>query len=808
MLLDGWTGDVRFGCRMLVTRPGFTLLVVLTLALGFGAGSAVFAIADAVLIRALPYREPGRLAFLWQTLPSQNVYELEATPADYVAWKALKSFSTLAMVFTESVTLTGSTEAERVRGARVTASAFPLLGLRPQIGRPFDSTEDDGGATPVAILSDGLWRRRYGATPDIVGQTIAVNGTSHTIVGVMAPNVVLPGPLAAFSDLWLPSRLTLAERENAISHNYTVVGRLADGVSIQAAESEIAAFASRLSVQQPDTHTALGARIVSIADDTIKGIKPTLIVLVGGVVLLLLITCANVSTLLMVHTAGRQHDTAIRIALGASRGRLAMLSVAQTMLLALAGGAAGLILGQWLLTAVMPTIGASLPPSAIAHVDARTVGVTTAVALLFGGALGLVAGRPSSSEKLRDALRSGSRTFSAPDVTRARDLLVIMQVAFAMMLLAASGLMIHSVVRLSKVSLGFSPDRVLTFRLSLDGDRYREGESRSALVADLMRRFDGAAGIERAGATSRLPLGGARGANGVEIEGQPARRGELRIVDQRHVTADYFGTMGIRLLRGRGLTSTDDALAEPVVVINHTMAERFWPGANPLDHRVRLGVGFDSGQWFRIVGVVDDVRHVALTRPAVAEMYRPYAQAPATDLVVVLKSRSSFTAAAATARSTVQALDADLPLYDVRTMDDRVGGSFAQLRATVLLLGITAALAATLAAIAIYGSIWYSVTQRIPEIGLRVALGAPPASIWGRVLRHAYRLTATGGAVGVAGTAATSSVMRSLLFDTSATDAVTYASVVAMLVVLTAAASIVPARRAMRIDPIIALKTE
>jgi putative ABC transport system permease protein len=809
MPIDRMWGAVRSAVRAAAARPGFSLIVVLTLALGFGAGSAVFAIADAVLLRPLPYHDPGRLVFVWQTLRQQNVFELEATPAGFVTWKnRLKSMSDLAMIAADSVTLTGGDNAERVGAARVTASTFPLLGIAPREGRAFTPAEDDAAAAPVAIVSDGLWRRRFGADPRIVGTIVRVNGTPHTVVGIMPVGARLPGPRASSSDLWLPARLAPAEWANEISHNYTVLGRLADGVTLDAAAREVDALASALTAEEPKTHTGLGARVVSIAEDTVKEIRPTLLVLAGGVVLLILITCANASTLFLVHASSRRQETAVRTALGASRGRLVEQATVHALVLTMAGSAAGLMLGRAILAYVLPTIGDSLPPSAIAQIDGRTTAITVGLALAIGAVLGGLGGLAIPADRLADSLRSGARTSAAPHVARARSALVVVQVAFAVMLLGSAGLMIRSIARLARVTPGFSAERVLTFRLALEGTAYASEPQRAAFVTLLAERLSAASGVERVGITSHLPLAGSRGANGFEIDGRPPTRGEVRIADQRHVTPGYFQAMGIRVLRGRAFTAVDAAATEPVVMINRTMAARFWPADDPLNQRIRVGAGFDSGRWFRIVGIVDDVHHVSMSRPPVTEMYRPYAQAAVPNLTIVLKTRGAPAVAAPIARAVVQSIDRDLPLYDVRTMEERIARSFAQLRAAMLLLAITAALAAMLAGVAIYGSIWYSVSQRIPEIGLRFALGASPTGECARIVGRAFRLSAIGAAAGVGGAVASASLLRALLFETPATDPGTYTLVVALVVGLTALASFIPARRAMRIDPLVALRSE
>jgi putative ABC transport system permease protein len=809
MHLESSLGDLRSAWRNALRRPGFTGLVVITLALGIGVNSAVFALLDAVLLRALPYRDPSRLVFVWQTLPEHNVFELEATPFDYDAWRAIRSFSAVGLVATGAFTLTGDDNPERVRGARVTAPVMPLLGIAPHIGRPFTAAEDADGEPPVVILSDGLWRRRYGADSAILGRVIQVNNSPRTVIGVMPRGASLPGPLAGDDEVWLSASLSAAERTNAISHNYTVVARLAGGATIASASAELGTFAARMAAEHPDSHRAIGARLVPFDEQTVRALKPTLLVIAGGVALLLLVACANAATLLLARAANRRHEIAVRAALGATDARLLSLAVAESFVFAVLGGLAGLVLGYWALRLLLPLFGASLPPSVSIELDARaalfTCGLAAALGVVFGAVV--ATHRPG---RLADALKSSARTTTAGgSVTRTRTLLVVAQVTLAVVLLSSAGLMLTSVAKLSRVSPGFDADRVLTFRLAMTGSNYNPASTRVAFVSDLLQRLTSAPGVRGAAVISSIPFGGSRGANGVEIEGRPRSPGDVGIiVDQRHVSPGYFQTMQIRLVKGRGFTASDDSRAERVTVINRTMADQYWPGESPIDHRVRLSAGFDSGVWFRIVGVVDDVRHISLSRGPVPEMYHPYAQAAVGTFSVVVRTTGEPSAIAPLARAAVIAIDPNLPIYDVRTMADRIAASFAQTRGTMLLLLVTAALAAALAGVAIYGSIWYSVTQRIPEIGIRLALGATRASVCGAVVGRAVWLTAAGAAIGTLASVAAGPLIRGLLFDTRTTDPLTYAMVIATVVVLTLGASIAPARRAMRVDPMIALRNE
>jgi putative ABC transport system permease protein len=798
--------DLRFAWRNAARRPGFTLLVALTLALGLGVNGAMFALVDAVLLRPLPYREPARLAFVWQTLPEHNVFELEPTPLDYNAWHGVTGFSQLALIRRDAFTLDGDASTpERVRGSRVSASLLPLLGVTPQLGRGFTPAEDTDAAAPVVVLSDGLWRRRYGADASILGRPVLIDAVPHTVVGIMPQGASLPGPLAGDDVVWLPLRLTGAQRDNGISHNYTILARLADGVSVARAAAELEAFAARFAADHPDTHRAIGARLVPVAEQTVRAIRPALLVIAGGVALLLLVAGANAATLLMARAASRHHETAVRAALGASRARLLSQAIVESLLYAALGGIAGLVLGRWSLRALLPLFAASLPPANV-DIDGRTALFTVAITLALGIVFGCVVAlqRP---RQLSDALSSSARTIAGGG-GRSRTVLVVAQVALAVVLLSAAGLMLTSVRKLSRIDPGFRADHVLTFKLALTGSTYGSSESRVAFASLLVQRLTSTAGVRDAALTSQIPFGGTRGANGIDIEGRPRARAEPSIIiDQRHITPAYFQTMGVSVVKGRGFTGADDSRAERVTVINRTMADRYWPNANPIDKRLRLTAGFDSDAWFRIVGVVDDVRHVSLTRGGVPEMYRPYAQAAVPTFTVVVRTVGDPSALAAAARAGVLALDPRLPIYDVRSMDDRIAASFAQTRGTMLLLLATATLAVALAAVAIYGSIWYSVMQRLPEIGLRLALGASRSMVFRGVVGRAASLAAVGAAIGAAGAMAGGRVLRGLLFETQTTDPPTYGIVVAGVLALAAAASIVPAIRAMRVDPLAALRS-
>ncbi len=804
MPFDLMLHDLVLAGRNAIRRPGFTVLVVLTLALGIGVNSAVFALLDGVLLRPLPYRDPSRIVFLWQTFLSQDVLELEPTAFDYDAWHALRSISELAMVRADTFTLTGDDNPERVRGSRMTASLMPLLGIAPRLGRGFTAAEDLDGTQAVAILSDGLWRRRFGSDQGVVGRSIQIDGQPRTIVGVMPRGASLPGPLAGDDDLWMPARLSQADRLTEAYHSQKILGRLAPGVTLEQAAAELDTVAARMAVERP-SHRQLGGRVVPVGEQTVRQIKPALLLIAGSVGLLLLVASANASTLLLARASNRRHELAVRSALGATRGRLLSLAVAESLVLASLGGLTGLFIGGWALRAALPQFAGSLPSAIPIDIDARVAIFTAAVSAILGVLFGLVVAAHRPDGRLVDRLKASSRTISGSS-GRGRNALVMTQVALAVVLLTAAGLMMSSVVKLSRVRPGFDADHLLTFKIALSGANYNAAPVRVAFVADLLARLSTMPGVTRVGLSSIIPFGGQRGANGFEIEGRPPTPGHTLIADQRHVSASYFKSMNMPLVQGRGFQATDNASSEPVVIINRALAKRYWPDESPIDHRLRTSAGFDSGSWFRIVGVVEDVRHVSLSRDPVTEMYRPIEQTAMPIFTLVVRTDREPTALAQAARATVQSIDPNLPIYDVRTMEERIAGSFAQTRGTMLLLLVTAALAAALSGVAIYGSIWYAVSQRLPEIGIRLALGASRASIFRDVLRRALVLTASGAVIGVAGTVAGGSLIASLLFETRVSDPLTLAVVVAATMTLAVVAGMVPARRAMSVDPMIVLR--
>jgi len=803
-----WT-DLKYACRNVVARPAFTAIVVMTLALGLGVNAAVFALVDAVLLRPLPFRNPSSLAFVWHTLPRlSSTSTFEATPFDYDAWRSLRSFSEFGMLQYGSFNLTGNgDEPERVRGSRSTASLMPMLGIQPVIGRAFTADEDGDGSAPVAILADSLWRRRYGADPSIVGRTIDVDDVPRTVVGILPRGARLPGSSTDDFELWLPMRMSAAERANETSHNYTMIGRLSDNVTSAQASAELETLAARLAAERP-SHSNIGVRLVSIHEQTVRFIRPALTVAAVSVALLLLVATANTSTLLIARASNRRRELAVRVALGATRGRLLSLSIWESVVFSCLGGVVGLALGSWTLRALIPLFAASLPRVITIGVDARAAVFILALSLVIGVVFGVIAAyRPGA--RVADSLAGSTRTIGTASAARSRAALVVAQVALAVVLLSGAGLLLNSVARLAHVNPGFDPRGVLTFRISLGGQRYQAPASRVNAVKDLLSRLSGSRGVQMASVISAVPFGGLRNANGVEIEGRMRVAGEPPvIIDQRYISPTYFQTLRIPLLQGRVFSDADDSGAERVTIINRAMARQYFGDASPIDRRVKTSVGADSDIWFRVVGVVDDVRHLSLDRDPVPEMYHPVAQTAYPTLTAIVRTTGDPASLAPVAREAMQAVDPNLPFYEVLTMDQRIASSFAQTRATMLVLLVTAALAAALAAVAIYGSIWYAVVQRTREIGIRMALGASRSTIFRGIVGGALGLAAAGAALGAVLAMTGGSLLRTMLFDTRTTDAGTYVVVTAGVLAVAVAASLVPARRATRVDPMTALRQE
>jgi predicted permease len=798
--------DVRFGVRMLIKSPGFTIVAVIALALGIGANSAIFSVVNTVLLRPLPYKEPERLVMVWEDASKHGAPRDTPAVANYIDWRNQNQvFEGMAAMADQSFNLTGEGEPERIDGRRVSANLFNLLGVEPQLGRAFLTEEDQPGANRVVILSHGLWQRRFGSDVNIAGKPLTLNGESYTVAGVMPAYFQFPSREV---ELWVPIAFSSQEAANRGRHYLQVVARMKPGVTLQKAQAEMNTIAARLQQQYPDSNTGLGATVTSLHEHVAGDIKPALLVLLGAVGFVLLIACANVANLLLARSAVRQKEIALRAALGASRLRLVRQFLTESILLAAGGGLLGLLLSLWGVNILKTFIPQNISQAKAITIDGKVLAFTLLVSLLTGVIFGLAPALQASKFNLNETLKEGGRDSAAGSRSnRIRGLLVIAEVAVSLILLIGAGLLINSFMRLRNVDPGFRADNLLTMQVVLPALKYPDMARRAAFYTELVRRVEALPGVKSAAVTTNLPLYRQGNSIGISIEGRPDPvPGQELIAVTRVISPHYFRTMGIRLLQGREFGEQDRTGAPPVAVISETMARRFWPGEDPVGKRIRSA---PTAPWITIIGIVNDVRQFELNADPKPQMYLSYEQAglfAPRDLVV--STDVEPLSLAATVRKTVWEIDKDQPVSNIRTMDDILSESIGRQRFSVLLLGIFAALAMILAAVGLYGVMSYSVAQRTREIGIRMALGAQRRDVLKMVIGQGLKLVLIGVLIGLVAAFILTRVMTSLLFGVSATDPTTFITISLVLVSVAVLASYIPARRATRVDPMIALRYE
>jgi putative ABC transport system permease protein len=803
--------DVRYGARMLVRQPGFTLAAVIVIALGIGANTAIFSVANTVLLRPLPYQNPDELVMVWETAPKLGFPHNNVAPANFIDWREQnRVFAQIAAFGDNSVSLTGRGEPERIEGERVSTSLFPLLGVPPALGRVFTAEDDRSEAPRVIVLSHSLWQRRFGGAPSIIGQSLTLNYHPYTVIGVMPAHFRFPSREQEF---WLPIAFEPEEAAGRGDHYLNVVARLRPGVTRQQAQAEMDSIAARLQQQYPQTNTEQGITLVPLHEEFVGNIRKPLLILLGVVGFVLLIACANVTNLLLARATARKKELTIRAALGASRLRLARQLLTESILLALSGGAAGTLLAVWgvdLLEALVPE---NLAQARGIMIDGRVLVFSVAVSLLTGVMFGLLPALQVSRQNLTEALKEGGRGGAGDERRgRLRGALVIGEIALSLVLLAGAGLMIRSFYRLTGVDPGFQPNKALTMRMELSGEKYGEPVKRRAFYDQMLQQLQAMPGVQAAGVITQLPLVTQGLSFSFSLEGQPPLpSANLPQAAFRVISQDYFRAMGIPLMRGRSFTPQDTADAQGVAVINRTMAERFWPGQEPLGRRFKIGSSDNPNPWLVVVGVVGDVRQTSLDQTLKPEMYVSHLQdrrffAIPRDLVV--RTTGDPLAMAAAVRGEIWKLDKDLPLFRVRTMEQILSVSVAGQRFNTLLLTIFAALAIMLAAVGVYGVMSYATAQRTREIGIRVALGARARDVLGMVMKQGLILTISGVTIGLAGAFALTRVMTGLLFGISASDPLTFIVIALLLTAVSLLACYIPALRAAEVDPMVALRSE
>ena len=810
--MDVLLRDLRLAARQAAANPGSSAVAILALALGIGANTAVFSVFDAVFLRPLPhYRDAGRIIQIWGASPAKGVPFHALTYADVVDIRGQsRSFDAVAAVAPGSANLTGfaagGDEPERVAAWRVNAGFFPLIGTGFLRGRGFLPEEDRAGAGHAAVLSYPLWRRRFGGDAGVVGRTILLDGTGYVVTGVLPAGFTLPGSAI---DVYIPFALAEARQERSPSAH--AVARLKPGVSAAQAQADLDAVLHRL---QQESNVETGAlRLWGLRDFAVRDLRASATVLAGAVALVLLIACANVANLMLARGASRQREMAVRMALGASRGRLAAQLLAESAVLAGVGGALGIAAaysGVALLPRVIPD---RMPLVDSAAIDARVLAFTLGLALLTTVLAGIApAVMASRGPGLHEGLKQGARGSEGAAGGRLRRTLVVAEVSLALMLLAGAGLLIRSFAVLTGVRPGFNPAGVLTASITLPESRYATLPAREAFFRQLLAKLETTPGVEAAGIMSLVPLTGSNNGVAVFVEGRPApRRGELPIAWYRVVSPGYFRALEIPLRAGRLLDAHDSRDAPPVVLVNETMARRFWPGENAVGRRFSLDPPRPGRPrtFITVAGVVGDLHHRGLAQPPDAEVFFPYTQPPFPPGAHVAVRTSADPARFATVlRALVREVDRDLPVSQVRTLEGIVAASLATPRLSMLVLGLFAGIALLLAAAGIYGMISFTVARRTREIGVRMALGAMPGQVLRAVVGQALRLAAGGIVIGGAGALALARVLRNLLFGVSPSDPLVFTGVAAILAAVAAAASWIPARRAAALDPLAALREE
>ena len=807
--MDGFLNDIRYALRNLIKRPAFTIIAAITLALGIGANTAIFSSVYALLLKPLPFPELDRVVAIWDSYPSKGVKRNEVSMANYLDWRAQnQSFEQLALYSWWSANLTAVDPPERIQGMVVTANFFDALGVKPVMGRTFTEEENQPGKDEVAILTHSLWQRRFGGDPNIVGKTVTLSGYVCTVVGVMPEGFNYP----ANAEVYSPFTITPAAGERRGYHSHYAIGRLKNGVSIQSAQADIDNITARLEQQYPLTNTGVRATVFPIVADTVRKYDTGLWMGMAAVGFVLLIACANVANLMLARASGRQKEIALRAALGASRWRIIRQLLTESSIVALLGGALGILVALWGIDALRvanPGDAAKFAPGwHQLGINVTVLIFTVALSLLSGLMFGLAPALQVSKPDLNSALKDSNRQSSGRSHWL-RSSLVVLEVALSLVLLVGAGLFFRSFIMLFKTDPGFNPDNLLTVNLilSTENAKYKDQQQRVAFYNDLIQRIKTKPGVQSAAVVNHLPLGGSNTSVSFMIEGAPKAKLGDNIGRYRVVTPDYFTTMQIPIIEGRAFTDQDQAGAPRVVIINETLARKYWPGQDAIGKRMRVYDPQRDTPWLEVVGVSKDVRH-DLLEEVTPDYYIPFAQDAWSAMVLVARTTVDPASLAGSIRQEVWAIDKDQPVFDVRTMQEVRSLSVGLQKFNSVMIGTFAVVALLLASIGIYGVMAFAVTQRTQEIGIRMALGARAPDVLKLVVVNGMRLAVIGLAIGLAASWALTRFISTLLHGVEPTDPLTFSVVSLCLLAAAFLACYLPARRATKVDPLEALRYE